>query len=356
MLLKQYVIQNKIDNIDSLIKNSISDKFLTEDLTDLVFDTSENRFFGDSVIINYKVFQQEFIKFRNSRKISIKDSIIIGDLRITDDGTPVEIFLDNCIIVKELLYYGCKVSEIKISGCNISSICFYNSEIQNCFISDSRIGTLSIEESRLMQLRFFCSSINNIEKYQSKINEFLSNGDTINITGIIKGKNLKNIDLLDFVNTSSEVMFKSLRDPIETRIETIKFLKETDLLSQKRYLQHLADLELTCLSESSPFSRRLVRCLSGFKKPSVFLVLGIVIVLTSSLVYYLSGRMFFGEKFCSSFWEALYLSGVTFSTIGYGDIHPIGFTKTIAVIEGLLGVFTCSGFLVALVNKYTNSR
>ena len=60
-----------------------------------------------------------------------------------------------------------------------------------------------------------------------------------------------------------------------------------------------------------------------------------------------------GKVECTSFWEALYFSGVSFSTIGYGDMSPLGITRLFAVLEGVLGILTCSGFLVSIVNKYT---
>ena len=50
--------------------------------------------------------------------------------------------------------------------------------------------------------------------------------------------------------------------------------------------------------------------------------------------------------------EALYYSGITFTTIGYGDIAPVDWTRLLAVIEGVLGVVLISSFLVSLVRKY----
>ena len=55
------------------------------------------------------------------------------------------------------------------------------------------------------------------------------------------------------------------------------------------------------------------------------------------------------------FLESLYFSGITFTTIGYGDIAPIGVTRFIAVIEGFLGVLLISSFLVSLVRRFADS-
>jgi hypothetical protein len=52
-----------------------------------------------------------------------------------------------------------------------------------------------------------------------------------------------------------------------------------------------------------------------------------------------------------SFGNALYYSGITFLTIGYGDYFAWGVLKPIAVIEGFSGVFLMSYFTVAFVRK-----
>lgn len=49
--------------------------------------------------------------------------------------------------------------------------------------------------------------------------------------------------------------------------------------------------------------------------------------------------------------ECLYYSGVTFFTIGYGDISPVGLFRAIAILEGFTGVFMMAYFTVAFVRK-----
>ena len=51
-----------------------------------------------------------------------------------------------------------------------------------------------------------------------------------------------------------------------------------------------------------------------------------------------------------SFWDALYFSAVTFTTVGYGDWYPKDLFRKFVVIEGLLGWLTLALFLVTLAN------
>lgn len=59
-----------------------------------------------------------------------------------------------------------------------------------------------------------------------------------------------------------------------------------------------------------------------------------------------------GTTFHSKFLESIYFSGITFFTIGFGDITPVNAAGGLAaVLEGFLGVTLMSYFTVALVRK-----
>ena len=53
----------------------------------------------------------------------------------------------------------------------------------------------------------------------------------------------------------------------------------------------------------------------------------------------------------SIFLQSFYHSGITFFTIGYGDVYPMGLSRLVSVVEGFMGVFMMSYFTVAFVRK-----
>jgi len=53
----------------------------------------------------------------------------------------------------------------------------------------------------------------------------------------------------------------------------------------------------------------------------------------------------------SAFLQSYYHSAITFFTIGYGDVYPVGLSRVVSGLEGFMGVFMMSYFTVAFVRK-----
>lgn len=53
------------------------------------------------------------------------------------------------------------------------------------------------------------------------------------------------------------------------------------------------------------------------------------------------------------FADTLYYSVVTFTTLGYGDITPVGYSRLVAAVEAFTGSFTLAIFVVVFVKRMT---
>lgn len=79
------------------------------------------------------------------------------------------------------------------------------------------------------------------------------------------------------------------------------------------------------------------------------------LLLFCSFIYWLSKGVFQVMGTCllpvESYWNNLYFSVVTFSTLGYGDFRPIGKIRVLASIEALLGIFFIALFIFTFARK-----
>lgn len=88
------------------------------------------------------------------------------------------------------------------------------------------------------------------------------------------------------------------------------------------------------------------------ERPSRTFYSGILVIFLFAIFYTL-GDLFKNGIICKpGFLEALYFSVITFSTVGYGDITPVGLSKLIVMIESLCGIFVIPLFVIGLSRKY----
>ena len=89
-----------------------------------------------------------------------------------------------------------------------------------------------------------------------------------------------------------------------------------------------------------------------------------VLVLFCSLIYFYWGIQDSGlpiqyqpmlslEQNFKNWLDCLYFSVVTFTTLGYGDLTPLGWSRTVAAIEAFTGSFSLALFVVLFVKKMT---
>ncbi len=84
---------------------------------------------------------------------------------------------------------------------------------------------------------------------------------------------------------------------------------------------------------------------TDWKRPIALWVIAVLFLFP--LAYWITG----GVR-VHSFFDYLYFSIVTATTLGYGDLHPVGVGKMIASIEAVYGTFMWAVFLAVFAMKY----
>lgn len=106
-----------------------------------------------------------------------------------------------------------------------------------------------------------------------------------------------------------------------------------------------------------PFWRRaelwLYWAVAGYGlRPLRVLGLAAVVIALFAVAYAATGGVLrAGTQEPAGFWECVYFSGVTFSTVGYGELLPAPHARPLAMIEGLLGPLTIGFFVIVLSNR-----
>ena len=110
---------------------------------------------------------------------------------------------------------------------------------------------------------------------------------------------------------------------------------------------------------------KLLDVFSGYgEQPFKVVLLSVNAILIYAVLYALLGVRFEGTIISMSlnegfmfnlnrFLECLYFSVVTFTTLGYGDVTPVGITRMVAASEAFMGAFILAIFVVMVVKKIT---
>lgn len=205
-----------------------------------------------------------------------------------------------------------------------------------------------LEESNLLGAKF----------HETKI-EHIKTGDTI-------------IQEIHAKELEAEGEYKEARELYEQAEEVYRNLRKA---SESQGLFNLAGpylrKELTMRRFQQPlYSRRrfyskVIDLFCGYgEAPLRVVIFSLLLIFLSSIFYYFSGLRFADEYQVFSlhnsfeenlifFFECLYYSVVTFTTLGYGDFTPVGFSRLVAALEAFTGSFTIALFVVVFVKKMT---
>ena len=313
------------------------------------------------------IFDMDRIQILNAVEIEINDCIFTGTLRIgNNERSPLHISMDYVAFGKGLIISGAnndgsvglycinspeveiadnEIHELSFSSCNICYLIIYNSIINEFSSYFNRLDTISVSKSIMSTVVFPHGQIDIFEQKAVPDVKWI--------------KSLKNkFSYLSFSNRVDyhrEAELEKLKDANET----FRFLiGRSDYHLDKVKLSRLKYLEIIS-SINHPVKRFIYRIFGGLIIPWRILVIIVFVIVLFSFLYLIPCLNFNipgadgGSTQRGLFiLEALYFSGTSFTTIGYGDIAPEGYARILAVSEGILGVILLSSFLVSIIRRY----
>jgi hypothetical protein len=265
------------------------------------------------------------------------------------------------------------IEKIELRNTNIQKLEIYKN-VKSLVVSDSNVKQIESFSSQKKVL-----NINHLFLINTVLNSTMLNFniDELNIEDseihILKFGTKSKIKKLTVVKSSIGSVYGCDIDTIELKdIETWKIIKNSAKCDQKEKLYYDA-----CYTIAEIDGKNSNKVVDWFLRESIgygykparalrFVIIsiigfGLLYSLIDLVLYFIAGNSVtdlkdFIYSCMNGFLKRIYFSGITFTTIGYGDITPSNIlSKIIAVIEGCLGVSIFSLLIVSLTKRYIDN-
>lgn len=335
---------------------------------DLELD-GENRSYEDKFVFERTIFDCEEISLRNSATVSLKDCVFLGDLFVSYGGEKsVRLSLDTCIFESKLSINLADKPSLDIILTDIWSprLALMSVRAEKVMFSGGAFGETSLDCVNIGELSAHDTMLGRLQVIDSEIERARVPGRSIEAgrqKGWYKLERLREkqtlFDPVQAARTSFETTLDwdaaALDEHSLSVIETCNFvLEKTDVrhnrgqASQIKYLRALAQ-------SRTPFTKFLVFATGAFLKPARMFLLAASVLAVFAFIYAIFPWQFQIDSTLVtglSFLDSLYLSCVTFTTVGYGDVAPAGAVRFFAMTEALLGVVIASSLAVTIARRY----
>jgi hypothetical protein len=235
-----------------------------------------------------------------------------------------------------------------LSGAHLFNINLSHASLMKADLRHANLHCANLKGCNLLGVKWQRAKIENMDIGESLLQEELAH------------KALKRNDhelALDYLQQAEEI-YRDLRKAAEHEgIFTMAGHFIVKELTMRRY-------QLPMYSLRRLFSK-VVDLFCGYGEAPLRVVgFSILLILLCAILYFFTGINYSGEQlqFYSGmgiadglrlFFSCLYYSVVTFTTLGYGDITPLGLSRLIAAVEAFTGSFTIALFVVVFVKKMT---
>lgn len=375
-ILKKEGIKSKKDLFEYIEKKS-AEKSLNVVNSENQKSFSEKLKESKKIIIQNTIVDLANLDFLEFESININNCIFTGKVNMSpknkDNSLDINIEIENSIFIKEIIINNIENnSECKIAvyNSNISYLDFINIKAEEIIINHSKIFMLDIHNVNSVIFEAENNKIEYLEVKEYNFNKINFDFKQINKNYIKKrmkkmffATEMKDITKIDSdINLFEFIKFYN-KDFMKEKIHSvaldnlIKFVKEeTNITKDKKELNELMFWEIF-FSQKNPAGKFFVWITKAFIYPGRFLILGAIILVIFSIIYAIPTMEFnVAGDGCRSLkiGEAVYFAGVTFTTVGYGDISPVGISRIVSVVEAVFGIITMNAFMVALLKKYVD--
>lgn len=247
------------------------------------------------------------------------------------------------------------LSNIHFEGANLKHCSFEDGKIHDCFFEDADLTHAELKNASLNTCNFQSSDLTGANFNGTK----LINCDFTDTT-------IKDITTSTTIVDQKSNFGKELRSEKDQNYHfasiEYKQIKEMyknsslhTLADKYHYKEMCAKRKLTSLTNPMRWLNYIfgdLLCKYGTSFIRVLLGCAIVMIGCAVLFTVNSSLLFHNQPLeVHSFWNSLYFSIVTFTTLGYGDYHAVGAMRFIAALESFVGAALMSLFTVIVARN-----
>lgn len=246
------------------------------------------------------------------------------------------------------------LTNIAFEGANLKHCIFEDGKLHNCSFDHSDLGHAQLSNADILNCSFQQATCDGINLRGSKLVDCNFNEasirDIILDTTIVDqktnfGKGLRSEKEGNYHFASIE--YKQIK-------EMYKNSSLHEFADHFHYLEMVAKRKIPGKGKLSQFFNYIfgdLLCKYGTSFIRV-LIWGFVIIVICALIIMGSGTISYNSSAIKpNFIDSFYFSIVTFTTLGYGDFHPVGFARFVAGIEALVGASLIALFTVIVARK-----
>ncbi|MAC45790.1 MAG: potassium transporter Kef [Oceanospirillum sp.] len=253
-----------------------------------------------------------------------------------------------------LVNHGCK------QGYDLSYSDFYRANMQKAHLFNANLQHASLMKADLRGANLHCANLEDANLLGTRLED--ARLDNIQWGHYVLQEKMAHAskdlaDRQDYLEQAEEV-YRNLRRVLEHEglFEQAGYFFRREMVMRRLQMPYYS---------MSRFVSRTVDLFCGYgERPLRIIFFSVFLILAFAVAYFLNGVNDGGNlvKFSSdlpvlqnieNFLNALYFSVVTFTTLGFGDITPNGWSRLFAGGEAFIGSFTLALFVVVFVKKMT---